>query len=895
VTGENLGGHKLDQYGIFLGGPLSIPKVYDGKDKTFFSFAFENYRESTPSPGLGSVPTALERQGNFSQSGITIYDPLTTTANPAYNPAQAVGPSNPQFIRDPFPGNIIPQNRLNTVGSNLANAYPLPNNGSGRFNNYLASPNIGLDKFRNWLGRVDHSIGQRERIFARYAYNKREQFEQGTVAFQGIGFDAQDPLVRENHNAVIDSVTVLSPTMIMDLRAGLTRYTEAAYRQHVYGFDATSIGFPAAFSNARPDPIPPRLSLEQYSPDFGTRNQRYNVSTVLSFQPSVSWSFGRHTLKFGGDIRDIRNNAASGSFVWGGGQFSFNRDTTARFPGIQQNDTGSAVASLVLGYPSSGIISSTPALAYRWGYYGAFVQDDFRVTNRLTLNLGLRWDTEGSATERYNRMNRGWDFGAADPRLAAAAKTASSGDCPSCANLAGGLLFAGVSGQPREAFDTDYNHFQPRIGAAYRLGDKTVLRGGFGIYYLPQAFFGGVAGYAADTNFVATQGGGVNQYIPANSLSNPFPSGLVQPNGPALGLGTFAGGNVIFVNPGRKIPRANQYSFGIQHQLPWAVKLDASYVGSRTFDINTGDNQVGGARNINVNSAEQFAQARQNPSYFTQSVSNPFAGLLPGTSLNGATVPRSQLLKPFPQFNDVLFAGESVGKLYYDALQLSVEKRYSQGLVLVLAYTFSKNLEEVAFLNNQDAQPSKVLTASDRPHRLVLSGVYELPFGRGRLIGRDVNRGVNMLIAGWEYNFIGIIQSGTPVDLPGNVDIIGDPTVSNQSFSNWFNGCVAAVNGTANCQNPAFQLRGPNTLRTIPFRADYIRVPTRPQWDMSLNKRVYFTERYSFQVRLEAFNVFNSPVRSGPNTDPSRADFGTIPLGQSNFPRQVQLGFKLNF
>ena len=152
-----------------------------------------------------------------------------------------------------------------------------------------------------------------------------------------------------------------------------------------------------------------------------------------------------------------------------------------------------------------------------------------------------------------------------------------------------------------------------------------------------------------------------------------------------------------------------------------------------------------------------------------------------------------------------------------------------------------------------------------------------------------------MLIAGWEYNFIGTIQSGTPVDLPGNVDIIGDPTVSDQSFSNWFNGCVAAVNGTANCQNAAFQLRGPNTLRTIPFRTDYIRVPTRPQWDMSLNKRVYFTERYSFQVRLEAFNVFNSPVRSGPNTDPSRADFGTIPLGQSNFPRQVQLGFKLNF
>ncbi len=896
VTGANLGGNKLDQYGTWLGGPLWIPKVYNGKDKTFWSFAFENYRQSSPSPGLGSVPTALERQGDFSQSGITIFDPLTTRANPNYNSSLPISVSNPQFIRDQFPNNVIPQNRLNQVGFNLANAYPLPNNGAGRFNNYLSSPNLGLDKFKNWLGRVDHNIGQNHRLFARYAYNRRDQFEQGTLGFTGIGLDAQDPLTRENHNAVVDSITVLSPTMLLDLRVGLTRYTEAAYRRRVYGFDATSVGFPASFSNARPDPIPPRLELEQYS-TFGTRNQRYNVSNTISFQPMLSWSFGRHNLKFGGDLRDIRVNTASGSFVWGGGQFAFNRDFTTQFPGIQQNNSGSAIASLLIGAPSSGVVQYTPALAYRWGYYGAFVQDDWRITDRLTLNLGLRWDVEGSVTERYNRMNRGFaTAGAADPRLVTAARTANTADCPACANLQGGLLFAGVGDQPRAAFNTDYDHFQPRIGAAYKLNDRTVLRGGWGMYYLPQSFFGAVQGFAADTPFVSTVGGGASQYIPANTLSNPFPTGLNQPTGAALGLGTFAGNNVVFVNPDRKIPHAYQWSFGLQHQLPWSVRVDASYVGSRTYNINTGDNQTGGARNLNVNTAAQIAAAAQNPALFTQSVPNPFAGLLPGTPLNAATVPRSQLLRPYPQFGDVTLVGESIGKIWYDALQVSVEKRYTQGLVLVAAYTWSKNLERVAFLNNQDATPVKNITANDRPHRLVLSGVFELPFGRGKWIGRDVNRVTNMVIAGWEYNFIGTIQSGTPVDLPGNVNVIGDPSVGDQNFSRWFNGCVAAINGSATCQSPAWQLRNTTySLRTTPFRAGWIRGPIRPTWDMSLNKRVYATERINFQVRLEAFNVFNTPIRSNPITDPTRSDFGVVPLGQSNIPRQVQLGFKLNF
>lgn len=316
------------------------------------------------------MPTLLERAGNFSQSGVTVYDPFSTAPNPNWDPTKGNTLANPQFIRMQFPNNIIQPAQQNKVGAAIANAYPAPNVGgpSQRTNNYLSSPNLSLDKFRNLFSRGDQNIGDKERLFFRYAYNRRQQFDQGTVNFPGLGFDAQDPLVRENHNAVADSVTILSPTMILDVRLGLTRYLEAAYRSHVYGADISSLGFPPSFVNARPDPIPPFITLEQYQ-SFGTRNQRYMISNTISLDPSISWNKGKHSLHFGVDLRDRRINPSSASTLRGGGEFDFNRATTTQYPGIDQSTSGSSVASLLLGAPYQGIISSSPRLAYRSGYY----------------------------------------------------------------------------------------------------------------------------------------------------------------------------------------------------------------------------------------------------------------------------------------------------------------------------------------------------------------------------------------------------------------------------------------------------------------------------------------------------------------------------------------------
>ncbi|MBV9036771.1 MAG: hypothetical protein JO182_19935 [Acidobacteriaceae bacterium] len=772
---------------------------------------------------------------------------------------------------------------------------------------------------------MDESVGEKERMFFRYAHNRRNQVDSGSTGFTGPGRDAQDPLVRINDNAVADFLTVISPNTLLDLRLGFARFIQAAYRTTVNGFDDTALGFSQNFSaNQRFNPLPPRIADNgssdgsNYSgiyPLFGSRNPNSNITNLLSFEPNVSYVHGRQSLRFGTDLRDIRTNVSGGSFLWGSGYFNFTQGFTQFDPEHPSSNSGSSMASLLLGAPASGTLQYVPQLAFRWGYYGFYVQDDIKLTQRLTVNVGVRYDIEGSPDERYNRQNRGWNFTQPNS-LANLVRNANPADCPACANLTGGLLFAGANGQPRGAYNTRYGNIQPRIGAAFSLTPLTVVRGGFGIFYLPTAEYGGALGFAANTPYVATRtGGGLNNFIPSTNFAtgDPFPAGsglangLVLPTGASLGYNTALGNSITIANPNHDIPHVYQYSFGIERQLPFDTKLDVEYVGSRSYHLNTGENQLGGARDINANSAAQYALAQQNPAYFNASVPNPFAGLLPGNpALNGATISRQQLLKPFPQFTSVSYAFESVGKLWYDSLQVSATKRYSAHLVLALAYTFSKNLDGTTFINPQDPRPTKQLASSDRPHRIVLSGVYQLPFGKGRKFLGGVSRGWEQLVGGWEYNFIGTLQSGTPLSYPGNLNLIADPQVSNQSNSLYFNDCVLQQNGTSTapndtrkafvpCTNPAWQVPATNSLRSIPTYSSVLRNPYRAQWDMSLNKNFNFSERISAQFRLEAFNVFNTPILGAPNTTYNDLNFGFITPNQSNFPRNVQLGFKFNF
>lgn len=933
ITKKFLAAPQLDQYGGEVSGPVRIPKLYNGKDKTFFLFGVEQYNENTPSPGLTGTITAAERGGDFSQSGQTVYDPYTTRL-------KANGTC---CTRDPFPGNIIPVSRLTGAGTQLANAFPAPNTPSATSkNNYNVGANLSLDRYRTWIGRLDQNFGQKERVYVRYAHGRRNQTDQGSQNYPLPLLDAQDPLARVNDNAVIDSLTAFNPHITMDIRGSFTRYNETVDRSRVLGYDDTKLGFSSAFSGSRFVPVPPRLSFQSIGgvslPDAGTRGPRFGISNTIALQPSVLMAYGRHSIHVGADLRDFDYNTGGGSFVYGGGQFSFTSNFTQQDPTASSSPTqGSPVASLLLGAPSSGIIQYTPRLGYRWRYYAAYVQDDFKLSNRLTIDAGLRYDIEGSPHEIANRQNRGFAFNQASPLASVAASSAAN--CPACASLKGGLLFSGSNGQPTSAFNTQYGHIQPRIGVVFRAYPDTIFRGGYALFYLPESAFGAAQGFSQDTAYIANNSTApgatiVDQYRPrgndpnAEPLNNPFSTGIIQPTGSSLGLSTFQGQSIIFNNVNRKIPHVDQFSFGMEQQLPYAVKVDLSYVGSRTRDVNTNDNQAGGARNLNVLSNAQLGSLRQAAiaagfvqssgiyagtanlnGYLSQPVTNPFAGSLPGTNLNGKTISRQQLLLPYPQFLGLNYGQESVGQVWYDSAQLSIEKRYSHGFTILGSYTWSKTEEALAFLNNQDTAPFKNIAAQDRPQRLVISAVYELPIGRGHnLLGND-NRAVELLVGGWQLSLQETIQSGAPVGLNGNYALLADPRIGvNRSKLQYFNTCTRQSSGklTGNCGATnivAWQQINSTEgdLRQTAFQSGFIRNPSAPIGNVSASKRFNFTDSVNAQFRFEAFNATNTYIPNGPDTNPASSTFGTIsggtsaPNGQSNIPRIVQLGFKLNF
>src|ERR1051325_1064974 len=468
VTNENLGGHKLDQYGFLLSGPLLIPRFgeggnwrINGRERSFFLVNFENYSEYRPTLGFSSVPTLLERQGDFSQSGVTIYDPLTSRANPAFNPALPVSATNPQFIRDPFPGNIIPQagspgcgvtrSCLNPVGQAIVNGFSLPNVGAStlRFNNFVNALGSDTDNYHSLITRVDHSFTSNQKVFLRYVHSRRDQVAVGGNNREGLGADYQDPLLRVNNGAVLDYLNTLSPNTVLNVRVSFNRFLQAAFRRRSQPFDATSLGFPASFNAARPTPIVPRIAFNDISgiPQFGSRNPNSNITNTWAFPVNVTHITGNHTLRFGGEHRRFQAHQLGGSFVFGGGFFCFTREFTVQDPinNAGASGQGSSIAALLLGFPSAGGVGEhgknrtsaehRSTLSFKWNYYAAYIQDDWKITPKLTLNVGLRYDYETPPVEYHNRQNRGFALGTASPiasavRTAATAAALNSPACP---------------------------------------------------------------------------------------------------------------------------------------------------------------------------------------------------------------------------------------------------------------------------------------------------------------------------------------------------------------------------------------------------------------------------------------------------------------------------------
>jgi hypothetical protein len=586
---------------------------------------------------------------------------------------------------------------------------------------------------------------------------------------------------------------------------------------------------------------------------------------------------GRHTLKTGFEGRLIRVN------VWearAAGTFGFSQGfTQGPDPNRASSTAGNSMASFLLGTgtPGNVLIQAWKNVASQSFYLAGYVQDDWRVTSKLTLNLGVRYDLDTPRTERYDRMN--WF----DPY----APSPLAGKVPGYPNLAGGVVFVGVDDNPRSQYNWDRNNWAPRVGFAYQADSKTVIRGGYGHVFGPsnQAAQGTVGpfGFRTENPWVTSLDG----ITPFNLLRNPYPQGFAPPPGSSQGLLTQAGANLQAVLQNTLTPWTMQWNFNVQRELPGGVLLEVAYVGTRGLQLS-----LDGEGGFDLNQLPASAMALG--PRLNEQVPNPFYGIVNNGVLIGPRVARGQLLRPYPQFTNIIPLYYSGASSNYHSLQVTATKRFSHGFMFEGAYTWAKNLDYgQSHQDTYDIKDSNSLASIDLAHRFVMSYIYELPFGRGRKWGNDVSPAVDVILGGWQFNGITTLQTGTPIAISAsNTAGIFNPVTraNNNGKSGKLEGPVdQRLNGYFD--KSVFSQPGPFTFGNLSPRVSDIRVDGIRNFDLSLFKHFRIVERVTLEFRAEFLNAFNTPRFGGPNTSVTAAAFGVI-SSQANNPRQVQFGLK---
>ncbi len=871
--------YKYNQGGFTVGGPVVIPRVLDGRNKVFWILSYDNIRNRYPGPTLTTVPTQAMRRGDFSEllalgDVYRIYDPMTGVA------------AGQRRQRDAFPNNIIPTERLNPIALAYLHYYPLPNtrgeaNGTG---NYLSS-NPRTDTYHSTMGRADVNLTSKSRLMVKWYGNDRVE-RKGNL-FDNIGTGAILP--RLNSGAMADYVHTLTNSVVLNTRFGWTRFADYEHREST-GFDITSIGFPQPVATASLQTVLPLVTFgdttTSLGPTGGNRAGAGFDEVFDSYQwfTSANLQRGTHALKVGADIRFLREVALN--FGNSAGTYSFGTQwTRGPLDNAAGAPHGQALASFLLGLPTGGGFDVESEVDARSTSAAFFVQDDWRATSELTLNLGLRYELEAGTTEKNNGILVGFDPAVVN-RITAAARAAYAAnphaDLPASAfNPTGGLQFA--TDDRRQAYDTPRNQLSPRIGVAYTpgaLGRNTVFRGGFGLYYHTYGITGvNRPGFARTTEFVPTNDGFLRPFA---TLSNPFPSGILQPVGSALGVDQNLGQGVTFYNPDTRPSYSRRYTVGLQQRLPAGMALEVSYQYNQARGLPVNDN-------LNFVPAQYLSTSSQRDqatiNRLTANVANPFAGLLPGTTLNGSTVQFQQLLLPFPQFTSVTVQGANIGYSNQHVMSFTVQKRFSAGVQLLATYTRSAMKEATSRLNPSDPELYYGISNEDRPQRLVLSGVYAFPFGAGRAIGAGAPGWVQAIIGRWtasgHYTYQGgqVASWGNVIYLGG--DLNWDPRNIDQAFD------ITRFN-----RNSAQQLS--MNIRTLPPDFGNLRLDAISTLNLAVFKDIPFGGERALQLRAEAFNAFDYVQFSGPQLNPTNANFGRI-TSQTNAPRSFQFAVRFKW
>lgn len=862
-------------FGGSAGAPVVIPKLYNGRNRTFWFFNYEGSREGVPRANVNTVPTALERAGDFSQSRVRsgtnilpvqIYDPATTRLQ------------GTTYVRDAFPNNMIPASAISPIARGLLALYPMPNATgdavTGATNHGLSFKDPVFDNGYVW--KIDHRFSDRHSVFFRYSWRQFGVDRQG--AFKSLATGDIDR--RDAPGLAFDDTFLLNSTTILNFRYGLARFTTLSQADNL-GYDLSSLGFSPQYIGLLPFQAIPQISLSNGITGISGANKRSKgAEDAHTGRITVTKNINRHTFKGGFEFRLLNSNVASLG-ANSTGAFSFDQVfTRGANPQVAGVNLGHGLASFLLGLPASGSVANNAATADQTTYKGIFFHDDWRVSNRLTLNLGLRYEWEGAYTERYNRLNRGYDFGTVSPIAAAARANYAASPIPEIAATAfqanGGLLFAGVGGVPRGLSDIDRNNIAPRIGVSFQLDSKTVIRGGYGLFFGASTQTGETRnGFSVSTPYVATNDGGNTA---ANSLRNPFPTGLTPVTGSSQGLLTLVGQSISFTSPDRRQPRAHQYSIGIQRQLPAGFLAEISYVGNQVRDLPV-------SRNIN-GIPEQFRSAAEatffatNRNTLNDSVNNPFFNVIATGPLAARTITRGQLLRPYPHFTGIQVQSLPIGVSRYDALQTKLTRRFANGVSLTASYAFTKQIERTRFLNDQDEAPVRELTEFDLPHRFVTSFAYELPFGPGRKFLNGTSGIMARLLEGMQINTIYQAQSGVPIEVTGAESLGRSAKLDSgsQTPSQWFD-------TSAFRQRQAIEL-----VRTA--RLPDVRSAGRNNFDLSFFKTNRISETVRLQFRAEAFNALNRPEYSNPSGAFGTANFGRV-TSTNTFARQLQFALKL--
>jgi hypothetical protein len=880
-----LGAAEFYSYVGAIGGPVPLPKILGGRDKTFFWVTEEGYRQRSPLTASNAfyVPTAAEINGDFSAIG-TVVNGACVSGRCIYDPTKAT--------RTPFAGNIIPASYINPIGQNILKTYPAPNVAGAAYGspNFNGGDTLG-DRADEFIGKVTHAFGSR--WLADFYYMHYGSKEPGGNALGNFAGSSSSYLLYRKVDAVgIQNTITLNPTTVATVGFGFNRFPNNTldisngYNQAVLGLPANYLaalsktGFPAILGDGA------GLSNE------GTSNSGPQVYFSRNFVVGISKSLGKHSLKTGYVFRAISLTYTSLSNA--SGTFTFDSTLTnsgvAAPPGTPSSavgyssSTGAAQADMLLGYPTTGSLVVPTQLAITTPYNAVYFQDDWRVTPKLTLNLGLRYEHEPGVHERNNHYSVGFD------------QHVAYNVAGSTVPAVGGVEFAGQNGYSTSTGATP-NKISPRGGFAYAIDDKTVFRGGYGLFYQPIVYSGSAAlapGYVL-TNSIASQSG-----VPTVSLSNPFPTLSTTPTGNSLGVSTSVGSTLTVIDQARKAPFFQSYSADVQRELPYGFAVKVGYVGGHARN------------NPNTLNIDQLPD-----NYYglgATALTNPAPFVYAGTgSWSKRTQQYNQSLRPFPQFQAV---NDSVsdGVSNYNSLDVKVQKRFEKGLTVLFGFTWASNWDNIwgttstlnPTQNNNSGTPQDIYnllpefsrSINDIPKRTSLAVTYELPFGRGKTFLAGLNRWVDLAVGGWRFNDITIIQDGSP--LP-----IAQSTNANSAFGNGMTrpnrvaGVSACYSGNpegriAHYYNPAaFSVVSQGQYGNEP-RTSNCYGPGYLNSDLSLNKNFKVTERVNAEFRAEALNAFNTPEFNGPNLASDTSSAGQI-TGTLGFPRLVQLGGRLTF